>query len=205
MFSSASGGSLAGRAHVEADDDGLRGDREVDVALGDRADRRVDDRQPHLLAGELGERVGEGLDRALHVALDDDAQLLLAALGDALRELLERDLRRRRDEALGHLALAALGDLLRLLRVLHGVHAVARVGDLVEAEDLHRRRRAGLVDLLAVLVRHRADLAEPGAGEDEVADPQRAVLNEHARDGAAAAVEQRLEHGAARGRSWRSP
>ena len=31
-------GGLAGRAHVEADDDRLRGDREVDVALGDAAD-----------------------------------------------------------------------------------------------------------------------------------------------------------------------
>ena len=62
---------LAGRAHVEADDDRLRRDGEVDVALGDGADARVDDGDPHLVGRELGERVGHGLDRALHVGLDD--------------------------------------------------------------------------------------------------------------------------------------
>ncbi len=59
-----------------------------------------------------------------------------------------------------------------------------------------------LVELLAVLVGHRADLAEAGAGEDEVAHAQRAVLHEDAGDRAAAAIEQRLEHRAARRRGF---
>ena len=56
-----------------------------------------------------------------------------------------------------------------------------------------------------MLVRHRADLAEAGAGEDEVADAQRAVLDEDARDRAATAIEQGLEHGAAGRALRRSP
>ena len=78
------------------------------------------------------------------------------------------------------LPLAALGDLLRLLRVLDRVHRSPASGTSREAEDLDRRRGARLLELLAVLVRHRADLAEAGTGEDEVADAQRAVLNEDA-------------------------
>src|ERR1019366_6274940 len=153
---------LAGWPNVESDDDRPRGDGEVHVTLGDGADGRVDDREPGLLGRELDHRLGERFDRALHVALDDDAQLLLAALGVPLREFFERHLGCGRDKALRHLALAALRDLLGLLRVLDCVHAVARVGHLVEAEDLDRRRGPSLLKLLAVLVRHRTDLAETG-------------------------------------------
>src|SRR4029079_11512789 len=106
-------------------------------------------------------------------ALDDDAELEEAALRNALRELFERDLGRRGDERLRHLALAAVGDLLRLLWVFDGMHRIARAGHFGEAEDLDRRRRPSLVHLLAVLVRHRADLAEAGTREDEVADAER--------------------------------
>ena len=41
--------------------------------------------------------------------------------------------------ALSLLRLAALGDLLGLLRVLDGVERIARAGDVGEAEDLDRR------------------------------------------------------------------
>ena len=71
---------------------------------------------------------------------------------------------------------------------------VARERDVVEAEHLHRHRRARLGDLLAVLVEHRADLAPAATGDDRVADPQRAPLDERGDDRAAALVEVRLEH-----------
>ena len=44
---------LAGRADVEADDDRLRRDGEVDVALGDGADGGVDDREADFLGRSL--------------------------------------------------------------------------------------------------------------------------------------------------------
>ena len=49
-------------------------------------------------------------------------------------------------------------------------------------------------DLLAVLVEHRAHLAPRAAGDDRVADAQRAALDERGDDRAAALVEVRLEH-----------
>ena len=62
-----------------------------------------------------------------------------------------------------------------------------------QTEHLNRTRRAGLVDGVAVLVEHGADAAERVAGDDRVADAQRAALDEHGRHRTAAAVEVRLD------------
>ena len=126
--------------------------------------------QLHAVGAQLVEGVGNGLERALHVRLHDDAKLLLIGGLHPLDEARERDARVVADERLVALHLAAVGDLLGLLRVLDGVQRIAGAGDIGEAEDLDRRGRRRLVHLLAVLVRHRADLAEAGACEDEVAD-----------------------------------
>ena len=64
--------------HVEADDDGLRGLRQGDVRLGDAADAREQDARRDLVVAELLQRAVDGLDRALHVALDDERQFLAA-------------------------------------------------------------------------------------------------------------------------------
>ena len=62
--------------------------------------------------------------------------------------------------------------------------------------SLHRRRRTGLLDDAAAVVDQRAHAADDGAGDDVVADAQRAVLHEHGGHRAAAAIELGLEHGA---------
>ena len=59
-------------------------------------------------------------------------------------------------------------------------------------------RGAGLLDLFALVVDERAHFTERSADHDDVADAQRAVLHEHGRDGAAAAVERRFDHDAGR-------
>ena len=56
----------------------------------------------------------------------------------------------------------------------------------------------GLLDLAAEVVVHRADAAPVGAGDDGVADLQRAALDEHGDDGAAARVELGLDDHARR-------
>ena len=90
---------------------------------------------------------------------------------EALRELLAA-------KALG----ALLGDVLRLALVLDDAE-LTRGRRAVEAEDLHGLARPRLLDLLAAIVVERADLARGVARDDRVADPQRAALDEHRRDG----------------------
>ncbi|MPL99460.1 hypothetical protein SDC9_45678 [bioreactor metagenome] len=60
----------------------------------------------------------------------------------------------------------------------NGVEIVARAGNLAHADDLHRNGGAGVLQLVAVGVRHGADTAYGGAGDDDIALVQRAVLHQ---------------------------
>src|SRR5512132_2810070 len=179
---------------VEPDDDRPRGQRQVDVALGDRAGGAPDHVDPHLVLRQLGERVDERPDRALHVRLHDQVQLGgLVALGP--RHQLLQGRRARRDHFGGaDLRLALLHDVACRALVLDLADVVARVRGRRPAEDLHRLAGPGLLHCLPVLVEHRADLRPRGAGHDRVADVERAALDEHARDRSTALVQVRLEH-----------
>src|SRR5439155_7520005 len=182
---------LGVRPHVEADDDRVRSGGEHDVALGDRADARVDDVDPDLRVLDLRELPDDGLDRALHVRLDDDVQLLDSARLDLREELLQGDtLLRAAGELLRPQPLCAqTGEMTRLPVVLHHAGVLARRGRLVEAEDLDRRAGRGLLDPLAAEVVEGSHLSPGVAGDDRVADPERAALNEHLRDWSTSDVE----------------
>ena len=186
---------LGRRTHVEADDHRARRRSEVDVVLGDPADAGVDHVDAHLGMLDLAELGDDRLDGALHVALDDDVQVLHAAGLHLLEQLVERDaaaalLRHR----LAAQALAALlGELARAALVLDDATELAGGRRAVEAEDLDGLARACLLDPLAAIVVERAHAAPGVAGDDRVADLERAAVDEHRRDRAAADVEPRLD------------
>ena len=92
--------------------------------------------------------------------------------------------------------------------VLDQLLGLLLVGDGVEAPRPPRARRRGRAprpastgrprsSVAALVVEHRAHLADVLAGDDGVADLQRAVLHEHRRHRAAVAVELGLDDGAA--------
>ena len=80
-------------------------------------------------------------------------------------------------EALGSL----LGEILRLALVLDDSSKLAGRRRTVEAENLDRLARAGLLDALAAIVVERAHLPGGITGNDRVADAKRAALDEHGR------------------------
>ena len=173
---------------------------EVDVGLGDRTDTAVDDPEADLLAHvDLGQRVLERLDRAGHVALQDQVELLALALLHRGHEVLEGTTH----AALGlhgrPLArLALLRDLTRHPVVVDDDEVLAGAGNRGETEHHRGTRRVGLLDVVAVLVEHGPDPAVGRTGHDRVADPQRAALDQHGRHRATTAVEVRLDHEALR-------
>ena len=135
---------------------------------------------------ELGQR---GLDRSGHVRLEHDVEVLDAFL-DALEEHVERDRLRALRKLLSAKALAArLCVLARLALVLDHAGVLAGRRRLVEADDLDRIARAGVLELLAVEVVESAHASPGVAGHDGVADVQRAALDEHRRHGPAADVQ----------------
>src|SRR3954447_20873692 len=150
-------GRLALGPDVEADDDGVGGRGQVDVGLGDRTDTAVDDADADLVADvDLRQGVLESLDRAGHIALEDEVELLARTLLHGGHEVLERTTH----AALGlhgrPLArLALLGDLTRHPVVLDHDERLTRTRDRGETEDHRGARRVGLGDVVTVLVEHR--------------------------------------------------
>ena len=147
----------------------------------------------------LLERVRQGADGALHVALDDDVELLEPALLDAREEVVERD-RAAVRQLLGAQALVALG------RPAGGPRARSRPPG--SARRRPRRRRGpgprpaptgpAVLEGGAGVVGHRPHAAVDVAGHDHVAHVQRAALHEQRGDRAAARVEARLDDRARR-------
>ena len=181
--------------HVEADDRRAAGPRERNVALGNATDARMQHACLDQIGRDLVDRIDDRLDRALRIGLDHerifDRLLFLERTEHAL------EARRATGGALaGHHALAIFRHFARTRFVFDDRQRVARTRHARQAEHFDRHRRAGFLDLLALVVGHRADLAALAANHEDVADPQRAAVHEHGRDRAAALVELGLDHGA---------
>ena len=151
-----------------------------------------------LVGSELAQRAGDGLDRTLHVALDQQLELLAAGLLELLHHLLERARRTGGAQRLAALADAVVGDLARPALALDDRERITRLRRRVEAQDLDRHRRPGRGYRLAAIVDQRAHATPGAAGHDDVADAQRAALHEHRADRAATALQLRLDDHAVR-------
>ena len=188
-------GSLAGfygRAHLETDDHGVGSLGEQHVGLGDSSHGLVYHVHLDLLGGELDERVGESLDRTVHVTLDDDVELLEVADSDTAAYLLECHVLLGLDALDAQQLLAFVGDALGLLLVGEHIELLACGRGSVESEYGHGRRRAGLGNFLAALVEHRLHLAVAASAQHHVAELESTLLHEHRGEIAAALVERRL-------------
>ena len=154
----------------------------------------------HLGLVHLVQRVLKGLDRALNVGLDDEVELLHLGVGHGVEQVLERDVL---DLVLlldAGLEGALVSEAARLALVLEHAELVAGHRDALQAEHLDRRRRRGLLHVVAARVDHGANLAVGHARDDRVTHAQRAAVDQQRRDGAATAVELRLENVAGRER-----
>ena len=121
----------------------------------------------------------------------------LGGAGRGLREhLLERAARAGRRLLLAPPALAIFGDVARLAFVLGDDEIVARHRRAVETQHLDRHGRAGFVRCSAAIVDQRAHPAPFAAGDEDVADLERAALDQHGGDRAAAALELGLDDAA---------
>ena len=129
---------LAGRAHVETNHDGGRGLGQGHVRFGDAAYARLDHADTDGGRGQVAKGVGDGLDRALHVGLEHDANFLDRAFLDAVEDVLQRHARVGAGfPALAQLA-AVLNQCLGGLLVRHDIEQFAGVRHAFEPEQLHR-------------------------------------------------------------------
>src|SRR5262245_32176735 len=183
-------------AHVEADDRGVRGFGEPYVRFGDAADARDDDPSRDFRRAELLERSDDRLDRALHIALDHQREPLTTRGLGLRHHLFERATHTRgtRCRLLALLAGTIVRDLAGARLVVDDGEAVARFRRAVEAEHLDRRRGTRRDHRHAGIGHERAHPAPFGTGNHDVAGLERAALDQHGRDRAAATVKLRLDH-----------
>lgn len=181
-------GGLALGTDVEAHDDDVVRDGEVDVALGDAADAAVDDPQLDLLTHvQLHQGFLERLDGARVVTLDDQVEGV-GLLQRGVQVLQADALATARQLGVALAGTAPVGDLAGHPVLVHDEERVARTRHRRQTDDLHRARRERLGDVLAVLVDHAPDAPGGVAGHDRVADPERSALDQHRGHRAATAV-----------------
>ena len=155
------------------------------------------DRDLDLVLRQLGDLVLERLERAGHVGLEHEAELLDVARAGRRSSPASVLMPRRRAccSSLSRFARSPASE--RALRSFSTTRTYSPAsGTVSKPEHLDRLGRAGRLDALARVVGHRAHAAPVGAGDDRVADLQRAALDEHGDDRAAARIELGLDHGA---------
>lgn len=108
----------------------------------------------NLVFGEFYQRVRHGLYRTVHVAFDDDVQLLEVAYGDTASDFIQRDvlLGAQSLHALQLFALAGNGSCAAV--VLHDIEVVARLRCAVQTQYEYGGRGRGLRDFLSAFVEH---------------------------------------------------
>ena len=196
------GGAFTGggiRPDVEAHDDSVGRGGQRHIGLVDRTHSAVDDPDVDLFVGELLQRGLHSLHAALNISLDDQSQLLALAGLDLVEQVLQRDLLHGCGGLSALLCLALLHQLAGHTLVSHGEEGRTGHGSLRQARDLHGDGGTGLGEAVAPVIQHGADTAHGGAGDDDVALLQSAVLHQQSGHRTPALVQTGLDNGALTG------
>ena len=181
---------------IEAHDDGTGGGGQQHVAFVDGAHAGMDHPDPDLFVGDLFQAGLHGFGGALHVGLDNQGQLLHFTLLHPGEQVVQ-----------GHLLLQlggrVLGGLTALLHQLPGhalvgdhIELVAGGGNVRKAGDLNGLAGTGGLYGAALVVGHHTDTAHGGAGDEDVALLQGAVLHQQGGNGASGLVQTGLDDSA---------
>ena len=139
------------------------------------------------------ERVGQSLDRAVNVTLDDDVELMEVAYGTAASDFLEGSALVGAQTEFALELLALVGYFACLLLCLHDIKCVACGGGTVKSEYEGRSCGARFLDALVALIEHGLYFSEMCTGKYYVAHMECAVLNKYVGYVAATLVERRLD------------
>ena len=155
----------------------------------------MDDVDLHLLGGELYQRVAQRLYRTVHVALDDDVQLVEVAQSKTAAHLVERQHLLRAQALFALQLLALVGYLACLLLGLDDVERVAGSRGAVQTQYQGGFGGACLLHALVALVEHCLHLSVAGSGKHDVAHLERTVRYQHRSHVAAALVQRGFDDG----------
>ena len=164
------------RAHVEADDERARSNRQIDVAFGNAAHAAVQDLHAYFVGRQFLQAARECFVGTLYVCLDDDRQVLHLAFAHVAEHVLQLGGLLFGQAHVAEFALAEEGDFACFFLVGQHDGVFAGIGYIRQTEDFHRDGRAGFGNGFAVFVHHGADFAEGCSGQQHVAFFQCAAL-----------------------------
>ena len=152
----------------------------------------MDDANLDLVVGELEQGRLHRLGGAAHVSLHNDLQFL-GALGNLRKQIVQIDLGICLELCFLNGRTALICQRARHSFVLDGIELVARFGNLVQTDDLHRHGRTCCLELSALIVCHGTDTPHRSTRDDHVAAVERTVLHKYGRHWTAAAIQLCLD------------
>src|SRR5690606_28045672 len=139
--------------HVEADNDCIGSDCQVDVAFRNTADSRVNDLYADFVSGKLDQGLYQRFLRTLNVGFDDQRQSLLT-FTHVLEHGLELGSLLTRQFDVTVLALTEQSKFPRLAFISHGDEFIAGLRNIGKTLNVDRDRWASLSDALALIAQH---------------------------------------------------
>ena len=148
----------------------------------------------NLLLRQLDQRARHCLNRAVHVTLNDDIQLLERTDSDTTTDLIQRHV------LLGHNTLhtlqllALVSDLACRAIVLHNVEGITRCRSAIQTQHLYGSCGRCLIDLLTTLVEHSLHTARVNTRQHHVTNTQSTVLHQQRSYVTATLIQRRLDY-----------
>ncbi len=191
---------IGGRLHPETNHNPLAGGSQENVAIVNRPDTGMPDRQPHLLGGNVPESLLQGRHAAVNIRLENHVEFRDFVRVAPENHFLQGSDLTRLQAALFEASLLCLrSDVVGALQTLQGVQLVPGRGHIVEAPHLDRQRRAGLSDSTTTVVEQGAHLAERRPTNNGITDMQGSFLHQDARDSSDSRLGLGLYHRTGRG------
>ena len=167
------------RTNLETDDDCIGCLCQRNIALRNLTHCLVDDIHMNLLGREFDEGVAEGFDRTVHVALDDEIEVLNTTHCDVVCNIFESLTTSGTNTLLALELFTLVGNFTSLLFCFHHVELVTCCWCTVQTEDEGWLCRKYLLDSLTALIEHCLDTSPTGSCQNDVALSECTILNKH--------------------------
>ena len=154
----------------------------------------MDDVDLNFRRREALQRIGQGLDGTVHVAFQNDVQLLVVAHRQTTADLFQGEALLGAHALFAAQLLATLRNLLGFALVVHDVEQITCLRGAVQAQDGNRRRRTCFLHLLSALVHHGPNLAGKLTHQHVVAYAQGSVLHQQRGHVTASLVQGCFDH-----------
>ena len=126
---------------------------------------------PNFFRRKIDQRVRQGFDRTVHIALDNEVELMEVAKCATASQLFEPETFLRTQPQLALQLFATTGNLTCFLFRFKNIQGIAGLRRTVQSENQHRLRRPCAFDTLIAFVKHRLKTPVVRTGQYDIPLP----------------------------------